>query len=97
MAWTDAFIAVDSTQFINAFHTAHQQSLQVQFECDAQDQWHVQRVVVRMKWARRCATGDRVQRRAFNLAVASLAQRFADGLHDLGTSQEGLHDPFVVG
>ena len=76
----DAFVAVDAAQLVDPLHAADQQPLEVQLQGDPQEQVDVERVVVRRERPGRGAAGDRVQRRAFDLDEAPVAERVADRL-----------------
>ncbi len=74
----DALVAEHPADLVDLFHAADQQSLQVQFQGDAQKQIDVQGVVVRDERPGRGAAGDGVQRRRLHLAEA-LAVQVAGG------------------
>ncbi|CAB4654453.1 unannotated protein [freshwater metagenome] len=50
----DSFITEDATNLIHTLHAAHNEALEVQLQCDAQEQLHVERIVMCHKWTRMC-------------------------------------------
>ena len=66
VAGADAFIAEHATNFVDAFHTANDESLEVKFKSDAQIQLHVERVVMSHERSCVCTTSFNVQHRCFN-------------------------------
>ncbi len=91
MAGADPLVAVDPTQFVHAFHSADEESLEVQFQGDPQEEGDVQGVVVGGKRPGRRSASNRVQRRAFDFDVAFAIQGAADRLEDFGAFQEAVH------
>src|SRR5205807_9096006 len=67
----------------NLFDATHQESLQVQFESDAQVQVDVERVVVRDERPGGGAAGDRLQCRRLDFLVTGGVKIIADGANDL--------------
>ena len=68
-------VAVD---LVDALDAADGQPLQVQLRRDAQEQLHVERVVVRHERPRERAAGDRLHHRRLDLEVAARVQERAD-------------------
>ncbi len=85
----DAFVpevAVDLEDFLQA---AHGEALQVQLRRDAQEELHVERVVVRLERPCRGSARNRMHHRRLDLEVAALHEELADRLHELRADLEG--------
>ena len=68
----------------------------MQFQRDAEHQWHVERVVVGFERPRRRAAGALLKRGAFDLEVAPRREHAADRLHDPASRHEAVADAFAV-
>ena len=90
MFWTNPFVSIDPSHFIHPLDTAHQQSLEVQFERDSQEQFHVERVVVCNERAGGRTTCDRVQCRALDFDELMFGQRRSDRVNDLRPIQKRM-------
>ena len=72
----------DPADFIHAFNSTHQQTLQVQLKSNPKIKLHIERVVVGDKRTRRGTTGDRVQYGGFNFVKAMRTQGLPDGINN---------------
>ena len=77
----DAFVAEVAVDLEHALEAADDQALQVQLRRDAQEQLHVERVVVRDERPGRGAAGDRLHHRRLDLEEAVRDHELADRLH----------------
>ena len=96
MPGVDPLVAIDAPQFVNPFHAADQQPLEVQFQRDPQIEVDVQGVVVRDEGAGGRPAGNRVQRGPLDLDESLAPQRGADRLHDPGAAEKPLPHAFAV-
>ena len=78
MACRDAFVTEHAANFKHALHAANDEALQVQFECNAQKQLHVERVVVRDEWASMGAAHFHVQHWRFYFNEFLVVQSFPE-------------------
>ena len=78
VARRNSFVAEHATNFKHAFHAANNESLQVQLQRNAQEQLHVQCVVVRKEWASVCAACFHVQHWSFHFNELVVVQRLAE-------------------
>ena len=83
MRLIDAFVAVDASQFVHAFDTAHHQPFEMQFQSNPQRQVDVERVMVRCKRTGCCTAGNTMQRWAFNFNKGLGIERLANRTDDL--------------
>ena len=86
----DPFVAIDASQFVDAFHAADQQSLQMQFKRDPHEQIDVQGIVMRDKGSSRRPAGDRMQCGAFDFAKLLLGQRSSNRMRRSLSDQESV-------
>ena len=84
----DALVAEIAVDLEDLFQAADDQFLQIQLRRDAQEQLHVERVVMRHERPRRRAARDRMHHRRFDFEVAALHEELANRLHDLRTLDE---------
>ena len=70
----DSFIAEHASNFKDTFHATNNQSLEVQLERDAQEQLHVERVVMGHKRTSVGTTGLYMQHWGFYFYVAATAK-----------------------
>ena len=96
MAGREAFVPEVAVDLEHLLEAAHHQPLEVKLRRDAQEQFHVQRVVVRGEGLGRGAAGDGVHHRRFDFEIAALHQEVADRLDDFRAHQKGLAG-FLVG
>jgi hypothetical protein len=96
MRAVDPLIPKDAADFIDLFHAAHHQPLQMQLERDPQEQIHVERVVMRDERPRRCAAGDGVQHGRFDLGKAAPAERLPHRIDDPRAAEHFLQHAVVV-
>ena len=66
----DALVPEVVPDLVHAIEPAHDQPLQIQLVRDAQEERHVERVVVRRERARRRAAVERLQYRRLDLEIA---------------------------
>jgi hypothetical protein len=69
---------------VDALEAPHEQSLEIKFVRNAEVQWHVQRVVVRLERTRRGAAVDGLQNGRFHLQAAPLVEKGAHRRNELG-------------
>ena len=97
----DAFVAEVAVDLVHAVHAADYQALEVELGRDAQEQVHVERVVVGGEWLGDRASGDGVHHRRFDFDEGIGVEEAAQGLHDLGALDEdfahvGVHGEIDV-
>jgi hypothetical protein len=92
----DSFVTEYATDFINLFHAADHKAFQVQLQCDAHVQFHIQCVVVRDERSCGCATGHIMQSRRFNFQVTKTVQVSSDFADDLAALHELIEALFVA-
>ena len=85
-----AFVAEIAVDLEHLLEAADHQTLEIQLRCDAQEQLHVERVVVGGEGLRRGAAGDGVHHRRFDFEKVALDHEGANGLDDLRAAHEGL-------
>jgi len=95
VARAQAFVAEVAVDLKNFFEAADHQPLQVQLRGDAQEQFHVQRVVVGLERPRRRAAGQRVHHRRFDFEKTVVRHEIADRLHHPAARDEGQPRLFV--
>ena len=78
MAGRDAFVAEIPVDLEYPLETAHHQPLQEQLRRDAQEEPHVERVVVRREGPCHGATRDRLHHRRLDLQEIALDEEAAD-------------------
>jgi hypothetical protein len=78
----DAFVAITTADFVDAFEAADEQPLQVQLRRDPQKEREIERVVMGAEGTCRRATHQRVQRRRLHLEEAVAIQKITQPLHD---------------
>ena len=91
-----AFVAEVTADFIDAFETADNQSLQIQLRGDTHVHRAVQRVVVRHERARRRTAGQRLHHRRFDFHETTAVQILADFGDDLAAQFKRLADIHVA-
>ena len=85
----DAFVPEVAVDFVDALQAADRQPLQIQLGRDAQEQLHVERVVMRYERARQRPAGDRLHHRRLDLEVAPAVQERADrGKHTTSDGED---------
>ena len=75
----DALVPEVVADLVHPLEAAHDQPLEVQLVRDAQEERHVERVVVRRERPRRRAAVQRLQHRRLDLEVAEPVEEGADG------------------
>ncbi len=90
MLWRHPLVAEELAELVDVLEAADDRPLQVQLGRDPQEEVAVERVVVGLERARRCAAGHPLQDRRFHLDVAALVEVVADRRHDLGPHREDL-------
>ena len=78
----DSFIAEYATNFKDALHAADDQSLEVQLERDAQEQLHVERVVMSYEWSSVGTTSLDMQHGGFDFYIAATPKSGAHAGND---------------
>ena len=73
----DAFVAKHAADLKYALHAANDQALEVQLECDAQKELHVERVVMGDEWASVSTADFHVQHRGFYFDELIVVQRLS--------------------
>ena len=66
MTRRNSLVAEHAANFKHAFHATNNEALQVQLKRNAQEQLHVERVVVCKEWASVCTACFHVQNRCFH-------------------------------
>ncbi|EXI72116.1 MAG: hypothetical protein AW07_03392 [Candidatus Accumulibacter sp. SK-11] len=89
VARADALVAEVAVDLENPLQATDDQPLEIELGRDAQEEIHVERVVVRPERSRRRAAGNRVHHRRFHLEEAMLHHVAADRLHDAAAHGEG--------
>ena len=74
----DPFVPEVAVDLVDALDAADRQALQVELGRDAQEELHVERVVVRHERPRQRAAGDRLHHRRLDLEVAARVEEAAD-------------------
>ena len=95
MACGDALVAEDPADLEHALHATDDQPLEMQLECDAQVQLHVERVVVRDERAGMGAAGFEMQHRRLDFDESLVVQRSSEAGDDLVADAEGAAGLFV--
>jgi hypothetical protein len=85
----EAFVAEVAVDLEHLLEAADHQALQVQLGRDAQEQFHVQRVVVGGEGLGRGAAGDGMHHRRFDLEEAVVHHVIADRLDHAAAGDEG--------
>ena len=88
----EPFIAEIPADLKNPLHSAHQQTLQVEFRTDPQIELHVERVVVRDEGPRRRTSVDRLQQRRLNFEIVLAEQVVANRLNDRAALPKDLRN-----
>ena len=83
-----AFVAEVAIDFVDAVEAADYEPLEVKLGRDAQEEVHVERVVVGGEGTRCCAAGDGLHHRGFDFEIAAGVEVAADGFEDLGALDE---------
>ncbi len=95
MGAVHAFVAEVLGEFVDAFKSAHDQTLEIKLVGYAQIERYVERVVMGHKRTCRCSAGYRLQYGGLDLHVAGCVEVFAHGVVDLGALDEDLLDAVV--
>ena len=83
----DPLVAEVAVDLVDPLEAADDQPLQIQLRRDAQEELHVERVVVRHERPRQRAAGDRLHHRRLDFEIAARVQEPADRReHRLRTS-----------
>ncbi len=85
MFGADPFVAVNPSDFVDAFDSANHQSFEMQLQSDSQNELHFQCVVVGHKRLGRRATSYRMERWALDLNKLVLRECPSNRLDDLGS------------
>ena len=88
MARREAFIAKVTIDLEHPLHATHHQSLEIEFRRDTKGEIHIERIVMRDKWARRRAPGNDLHHRRFDFEIATLAQEAANVIDGLRAYRE---------
>ena len=91
-----AFVAVDAAEFEDTLHAADEQPLEMELKRDAEHQWHVERVVMGGERPRGGAAGGLLERRPFDLEIASRGQHATDRFDDPAASHKPVADALAV-
>ena len=75
----DAFVAEVAVDLVDAVEAADDQALQIELRRDAQEEVHVERVVMGLEGPRRGAAGDLLHHRRFDFEVAALVEEAGGG------------------
>ena len=89
MARTEAFVAKVAVDLEHLLEAAHDQTLEVELRRNAQEQLHVERVVVGGKGFGRGAAGDGMHHRRLHLEEAVADHVIANRLHHAAAGHEG--------
>ena len=89
MPGRDAFVAEVPVYLEHPFEAAHHQALQVELGRDAQEQLHVEGIVMGRERPRVRATRDRVHHRRLDFQVAAVEQELPHRLHGARAREEG--------
>ncbi len=88
----DTFVAEVAIDLVDAIESADDKALQVKLRCDAQEERHVQRVVVGGEGPGHRSTGDGLHHRSFDFHVATVIEEAANGAQYLGAlHKDGAH------
>ena len=79
----DAFVAEVAVDLVDAIESADYEALQVKLWRDAQEEIHVERVVMGAEGARCGASGERLHHRRFDFEVIAGVEESAQGLAEL--------------
>ncbi len=90
-----ALVAEAAVDFEHALEAAHEQALEVQLGCNAQVDFHVERVEMRGEGLGRRTARKCVQHGGLDLEIAVVHAVLAHGRDDLGTLDERLFDVVV--
>ena len=77
---------------IDPVEAADQQPLEIQFGRDAQEEVHIEGVVMGLERLGRRPAGDGLHHRRLDLDIAALFEELADGLDDPGAEEKDLFD-----
>ena len=86
----DAFVAEVAVDLVDAVHAADHQALEVELGRDAQEEVHVERVVVRGERLGHGTAGDGMHHRSFDFDEGVGVEEAAQRLHDFGALDEDL-------
>ena len=84
-----ALVAEVAVDLEHLRHAAHEQALQVQLGCHAQEQVHVERVVRGDEWTRRSAARERLHHGRFHFHESTRLHEAAHQAHDAAARLEG--------
>ena len=88
----DPLVAEVAVDLVDPLEAADDQPLQVELGCDAQEEIHVERVVVRDERPRHGPAGDRLHHRGLDLDVAALVEEAAHrGDHRAAHHEDAAH------
>ena len=87
-----AKVAVDLEHFL---HPADHELLEIELRGDAQIELHVERVVMRDEWPRRCSARNRVHHRRLDFEIAAGDEELAHRLHDLRALDEDVERGWI--
>ena len=90
MSGIKTFVAEHTADLVNPFHTAHDQSLQIQFQGNPQLQILIQRIEMRLEGACCRTAGIGHQHGSFHFHKALAVQVFPDGADDFGPFDKGI-------
>ncbi len=97
MAGGNPLVAEVAVEFVDAVHAADEEALEVEFRRDAQEELHVERVVVRDERLRRGAPRDGVHHRRLHLQEPARIEELPQKPDDLHPRLEDLHHVRVRG
>ena len=97
----DALVAEVAVDFVDPFEAADDETLEIELRRNAQEELHVERVMVRHERTRERAAGDRLHHRRLDFEIAAPVQKRANRREDLAAHLErppriGIDDQIEV-
>ena len=92
MTGIDAFIAEAAVHFKNPFQAADEEAFEVKFRRNAQEDIHIEGVVMRLKRTGCGTAGNGMEHRRFNFEEVAVIEVLADALDDFRTLNEGIRN-----
>ena len=90
VARRDALVAEIAVDLEHALDTAHDQALEVELRRDAQEEVHVERIVVRLEGSRRSAAGNRLQHRRLDFQIVFFQKNISQRMNNARAHGERL-------
>ena len=92
MTGIDAFITEAAVHFKNAFQAADEEAFEVEFRSDAQEDIHIEGIVMGLERTGRSTAGNGMEHRRFDFKEVAVIEVLTNAFDDFRTLDEGIRD-----